>query len=358
MRKLFAVLLLLSFLLCSCNAEEEKEPVLNPPLQEEPAPEELPQTEAETDYAWESLVSEIKKKGFFERDLEKLESEGYKREELKEMSAYKVAVRIRMSQGGLEKRTIDRGLYVLADEESYNDKKLVISGTSGTKNAEIIENFIKNVEKNEASIAFGIMVGYTMPYYFELTFEPDGYINLVQIYENGFCTAEFYEIYDTETFWCFAGDDGEFSVPKMRLYWEEKPRLSDDEAKKLSVTPKKAVETAQKIMLSGDGKATKEPEENKKRLFGSYCGILKKDYSEFASDWFKDAVPNYEGTFEIDGKPYHLVCFYNGDTVPENFIGYSYYVSAENADVVFTVSMVNGELLPLAFLPTPKLVLE
>lgn len=357
MKKLFAVLLLFSLLLCSCNAEEPGEPVQKEE-QNEPVSEPIPQEEPKTDHVWESLVSEIEKKGFSEADLEKLESEGYKREELKEMSAEKATVRIRMSQGGLEKRTVDRGLYVLADEESYNDKKLVISGTSGTKNAEIIENFIENVEKNEASIAFGIMVGYTMPYYFELTFEPDGYINLVQIYENGFCTAEFSEIYDTETFWCFAGDEGEFSVPKMRLYWEEKPQLSGDEAKKLSVTPEKAVETARKIMLSGDGKAIKEPEENGKRIFGSYCEILEKDYSEFACDWFKDAVPNYEGTFEIDGKPYHLIYFYSGEIVPENFFGYCYYVSAENTEVVFTVSMVNGELRPIAFLPTPNLVLK
>lgn len=366
MKKLFAFLFFLSLLPCGCNAEEPGEPVSEPTQKEEqselvsePLPQEEPEDEmSEKDYIWENLVAEIEEKGFSEADLEKLESEGYKREELKEMSPDKVALHIEMSRDGVGKETVDLALSLISDEDSYNSKKLVISGTSGTKNGGIIEKFIENVEKNEVAAAYGIMAGYTMPYYFELTFEPDGFINLVQIYKNGFCTAEFSEIYDTETFWCFSGEDGEFSVPKMKLYWEEKPQFSEEAAAAFFITPEKAIETAQKIMLSGDGKAIAETEENSKRLFGSYCEILEKDYSESASDYFKELVPNYEGTFDIDGKPYHLVCFYNGDTVPENFIGYSYYVSAENAEIIFTVSMVNGELHPIAFLPKPLLVLK
>ena len=52
-------------------------------------------------------------------------------------------------------------------------KELVISGNIGTEQIEFVENFVASVEKNVAAKFCGMMYGYTMPYYFELSFEPD-----------------------------------------------------------------------------------------------------------------------------------------------------------------------------------------
>ncbi|MBQ6579714.1 MAG: hypothetical protein IIX33_02670, partial [Oscillospiraceae bacterium] len=60
-------------------------------------------------------------------------------------------------------------------------KELVISGNSGTDRIELIDSFVASVEKNEAAEVCGMMYGYTMPYYFELSFEPGGMIKHTQI---------------------------------------------------------------------------------------------------------------------------------------------------------------------------------
>ena len=60
-------------------------------------------------------------------------------------------------------------------------KELVISGNSGTDRIELIDNFVASVEKNEAAEVCGMMYGHTMPYYFELSFEPGGMIKHTQI---------------------------------------------------------------------------------------------------------------------------------------------------------------------------------
>lgn len=350
MKKLILFALIFSVLFTGCKNETPPEV---PP--ENPLPE---ISEEETDRDWENLVSEVEKKGFSKKDLEKLEKEGYGREELKEMSPDLIAMRIKMSKEGIKKEKVDFALEILNDPESYNNKKLVISGTSGTKNGDIIETFIESVEKNEGACVYGIMAGYTMPYYFELSFESGGFINIIQIYEGGFRTAEVSRIYDTETFWCFSGKEDSFSVTKTDLTPDEKPQLSEEEAKKLPITAEEAIERARKIMLSGEGEAIINPEEKSKELYGSYCGIVTEDYSAYADDYFKGLLANYEGTFRIGEKPFHLVYFYNEEVLPENFVGYCYYVSAENPDIVFSVSMVNGELLPIAFFPEPRVVLD
>ena len=79
----------------------------------------------------------------------------------------------------ISKEKIDFAESILNDPESYNNEKLVISGNNGTKNIELLEDFVSAVERNESAVVYGIMYGYTVPYYFELSYEPDGAVETV-----------------------------------------------------------------------------------------------------------------------------------------------------------------------------------
>ena len=238
-----------------------------------------------------------------------------------------------------------------------DDKKLVLSGSSGTKRIELIENFIASVEKNEAARVFGIMQGYTMPYYFELTYEPDGVIELYQYSFHGSFSGEIIRVYDTEYFYLFSGRKGtSFSVVKTTLFYDEKPECSEEEISKMSVTPEEAKEEARKILLAGNGYGNYLSEINAEKAIGSYGSVIPDDYSDKAEEYYISHVPKYEGTFLIDGKPHHLVRFHEkGD---DTNIGFSYYVSAEDKNKVFSVSEVDGSLRPIAYMPEPRIIFK
>ena len=102
-------------------------------------------------------------------------------------------------------------------------KELVISGNSGTDRIELIDSFVASVEKNEAAEVCGMMYGYTMPYYFELSFEPGGMIKHTQISKAlGNRIQEFSDIYEYEKFFCFTNEEGEkFSLLTEDRYERE-----------------------------------------------------------------------------------------------------------------------------------------
>ena len=235
-------------------------------------------------------------------------------------------------------------------------KELVISGNIGTEKIEFVENFVASVEKNEAAKVCGMMYGYTMPYYFELSFEPDGMIKFTETSKHlSPRSTEFSHIYEYENFYCFANEEGEkFSLLRKDLYDREQLEFSpEQDVPKMPVTLEKAKEKARKTMLSVNGYAelTKNRE---KGLYGSYGSVLTEDCSEYADEYYLNLEPKCEGIFDISGKPYYLIYFYEG----ENFVGEGYYICAEESEVVFGVSMVDGNLMPIAYPAKPKIVLN
>ena len=259
-------------------------------------------------------------------------------------------------QYGISKEKIDFAESILNDPESYNNKKLVISGNNGTKNIELLEDFISAVERNEAATVFGIYSGHTFPYYFELSYEPDGVIKTIQYSPHRVFTGEYVKVYDTEAFYGFLGRGGKttFSFPKMQLFWDEKPQYSEEEVLNMPVTPEKAKEESRKILLSANGHSVYLSEIGAEKALGSYGVIIPDDYSDKAEEYYKNIEPKYEGTFEINGKPYHLISYYEGEV----FIGIHHYVNAEEKGPVFTVSMVDGGLTPIEYIPEPRIMLK
>ena len=211
-------------------------------------------------------------------------------------------------------------------------KELVISGNSGTDRIELIDSFVASVEKNEAAEVCGMMYGHTMPYYFELSFEPDGIIKHTQISKAlGSRTQEFSKIYEYENFFCFTNEDGEkFSLLKEDLYEREELKFSpEQDVPGMPVTLSEAKEKAKKTMLSGTGYAelTKDKETV---LYGSYGNVLTEDYSEYADEYYVNLEPICKGVYDINGKAYYLISFYSED----EDTGLTYFVCAEESDVV------------------------
>ena len=213
-------------------------------------------------------------------------------------------------------------------------KELVISGNSGTDRIELIDSFVASVEKNEAAEVCGMMYGYTMPYYFELSFEPGGMIKHTQISKAlGNRIQEFSDIYEYEKFFCFTNEDGEkFSLLREDIYEREELKFSpEQDVPGMPVTLSEAKEKAKRTMLSGT-----------------------EDYSEYADEYYINLEPKCEGIFDVAGKPHYLIYFYEG----ENFVGEGYYVCADESEVVFGVSMVDGNLVPIAYPAKPRVSLK
>ena len=211
-------------------------------------------------------------------------------------------------------------------------KELVISGNSGTDRIELIDSFVASVEKNESAEVCGMMYGHTMPYYFELS-----------------------NIYEYENFCCFTNEDGEkFSLLREDLYEREELKFSpEQDVPGMPVTLSGAKEKAKKTMLSGTGYAelTKDKETV---LYGSYGNVLTEDYSEYADEYYINLEPICKGIYDINGKAYYLISFYSGD----EDTGITYFVCAEESDVVFSVSQVNGNLVPIAYPAKPRVSLK
>lgn len=235
-------------------------------------------------------------------------------------------------------------------------KELVISGNSGTDRIELIDSFVASVEKNEAAEVCGMMYGYTMPYYFELSFEPGGMIEHTQISKAlGSRTQEFSKIYEYENFFCFTNEDGEnFSLLREDLYEREELKFSpEQDIPGMPVTLSEAKEKAKKTMLSGTGYAELTKDEETV-LYGSYGNVLTEDYSEYADEYYVNLEPICKGIYDINGKAYYLISFYSGDEDTD----ITYFVCAEESDVVFSVNQVNGNLVPIAYPAKPRVSLK
>lgn len=316
MKKLLTILLVLSILFCGCDAEKPKE-------QKEPVPG-ISNTE----------------------ELESIPEETSKTEPEEEITQNEENDELAYIREFLEDLGIDK-----------NAEELVISGTGGTKHIELVENFVASVEKNEAATVMGVMYGYTMPYYFELSYEPGGVIELFQYSLNGSFSGEIIRVYDTDSFYFFAGRRGiGFSILKHTLFYDEKHECSKEEISNMPVTPEQAKEAARKILLVGNGYSNYLSEINAEKPIGSYGSVIPDDYSDKAEEYYISLVPKYEGTFMIDGKPHHLIRFHESGN--DTDIGFYYYVFAEDKNTVFSVSEVDGSLRPISYIPEPRMIFK
>ena len=348
----FAVVLILLFAGCSKKPEgivpENPEPEISGSSAEETS-------KTETDPEWENFIAEMAKYGYKREEIESLAEYGFTMEEITAMDWVDVVRNLSMIEYGLDREKVEFGLGILETEIASGNKKLVYSGGSGTENIGLAEDFVSAIKKNEAAIVLGIMIGFTSPFYFELSFEPGGAIKCLRISEHLVSKSEFSEIYDNEAFISFVNENGEsFSLPKIELWPGEQLKYSaNQDVPGASVTLDAAKKEARKLMLSANGYA-RFPENESKKLFGSYGTILREDYSEYADVYFEKLKPECEGIFDIAGKPYYLIYFYDGET----FVGDAYYICAEKTNVAFGVSMVDGRLMPIEYFPDPKISIK
>ena len=345
MKKLvfLAVVFIFAFAGCSQKPEEV--------VPENPNPEEIRTEIPETDYIWENFIEEMAKHGYTREEIESLAEYGFTAEEITAMDWIDVVRGLGMVEYGFEKEEVESALEILENGTAKDDETFVLSGDN-TDRFELIEDFVSKVKRNESAFVHGTMAGNPLYFYFELSFEPGEAIKYREISEFRVFKTEFAEIYDNEAFTSFVNEEGEsFSLPKIELWPGEQLKYSkNQDVPGMPVTLDAAKKEARKIMLSANGYA-RFPGNEGKKLFGSYCAVLTEDYSEYADLYFEKLKPECEGIFDIAGKPYYLIYFYDGET----FVGEGYYICAEKSNVAFGVSMVDGRLMPIEYFPEPKI---
>ncbi len=330
MRKVLAAILAVLLLFAGCMSETPEEIPAEIP-EKEPAVS-VPE-EAKTDYEWEKFIKEMEKHGYSKEDIESLEAYGYTCDEITAMTWVDVVRGLGMIRFGFEREEVESALEILRNGTAKDDETFVLSGDE-TIRYELIEEFISAVEKNEEAFVHGIMTGHTMPYYFELSYEPGGMIEYSMISEHLVSKSEFSEIYDTEAFYSFRNEEKTFSVPKVELWPGEQLKFSPLlDVPDMPVTLNDAKKIATEVMFKS---------------------CLANDEYEFTEEYLNSLEPKCEGVFDVAGKPHYLIYFYEG----ENFVGEGYYVCADESEIVFGVSMADGRLMPVAPNSKPRIVLE
>ena len=366
MKKLiFLVVLVLLFSACSKEPPAEvvpevSEPEISESIPEEETPEqpkeeppEKIQTEvSEEDYIWENFLEKMAQNGYAREEIESLKTLGFTRDEIVAMTWVDVVRGLGMIEFGFGREEVESALEILKNEDLI-DETFVLVGDN-TVRYELVEKFISAVEKGESAFVHGTAVGEPLYYYFELSYEPGGMIEYSMISEHRVSKAEFSEIYDTEAFCSFRNEEKVFSFPKVELWPGEKLKFSPlFDVPGMPVTLYDAKEIARETMLSFYGHS-KVYEKDVWKFFDSKGITLLKDCSEFADEHFKNLEPKCEGVFDVAGKPHYLIYFYEGEV----FVGEGYYVCADESEVVFGVSMVDGRLMPFATDAEPRIVLE
>ncbi|MBR6656805.1 MAG: hypothetical protein IKL18_01375 [Oscillospiraceae bacterium] len=371
MKKLVILALVLALLVSGCGKEPEEivpevpevsdvpeisesessEPALEEEPKEEP-PEKIQTEISEEDYAWEKFIEQMAKHSYTREEIESLETLGFSREEITAMTWVDVARGLGMVRFGFEREEVESALEILKNPDLM-DESFVAVGDITTR-IELIDEFVAAVEKGEAAFVHGTAVGEPLYLYFELSYEPGGMIEYTMISEHRVAKEEFSEVYDTEAFYSFRNGEKAFSLPKVELWPGEQLKFSPRfDVPDMPVTLYDAKKIAREAMLSFYGHS-KVYEKDVWKFFDSKGITLLKDCSEFADEYFKNLEPVCEGIFDVAGKPHYLIYFYEG----ENFVGEGYYVCADESEVVFGVSMVDGRLMPIAPDSKPRIVLE
>ena len=349
MKKILIFILVFAFLLSGCGKEPEEivpevpeisevsESESSKPLPEEEPKEEPPekiQTEIpETDYVWENFIEQMAKNGYTREEIESLETLGFSREEITAMTWVDVVRGLGMVQFGFEREEVESALEILKNPDLM-DETFVAVGDSTTR-IELIEEFVSTVEKGKAAFVHGTAVSEPLYLYFELSYEPGGMIEYTMISEHMVKRQKFTEIYLNEAFSEFKNKDGEsFIVSKIDKYPGEQLKYSPEkDVPGMPVTLAKAKEKATEIMFKS---------------------CLANDEYDYTEEYLETLEPICEGIFDIAGKPYYCIGFYENG----NHMGVTYYICAKESKVVFESSMVDGGLIPFEYPAEPKIVLE
>ena len=251
---------------------------------------------------------------------------------------------------GITEETIERAKYFFADPSlAKNDAKIVYAGNSGTDRIGIIEDFLSTVKQNEGAIAFGLMAGNTTWHYFEINYVKDSGMELVLIINSASMepmVLNITKVYDAKHFYLFEDENGNsFSILKGNSYTKQ-PMIGYNAGKDLSgaaVTAKAAAEAAVEITKQLEGKNEYKSENAVQGKEYGYGSIIENDYSGcFKFEGKLEA--KVESAFIVMGEAYYCVNVYR-DGVD---CGEVYYVAAEDPHDIFMVSMVNGNLIPVA----------
>ncbi len=372
MKKLLIFALIFALLFSGCLKEPEEivpeipegeisESVPEEPeekLQEEtskPVSESVPEEEPKTEDEWEKFLREMKESGISENDIGILENAGFDKEKLKTMSTTEMHRRIAIIKYGVSEEKIAYAEKLIENsEEVGSDENFVFREEDRKIRIEPIEKFIEAVEKNESYSVFGILAGNTEPFYFELSFEPEKPIKFTRISKHLVAAAEFSIVYDNENFYHFTNNEGvSFSLIKTKRFHDGELKFSANlDVPGMPVTLEMAKEKATEIQLCSDGYSNVSGNFYQKN-YGSNGKVFSEDHSEFADEYCKNLVPECDGIFDIDGKPYYRIIFCENGV----HTGGTYYICAENSELVFGSSEVDGSLIALAFLQSPRIIL-
>lgn len=328
MKKFLIFTLVFVLLLSGCGKEPEE---IIPEVPEVP---EIPEGEiSESDYAWENFIEQMAKNGYTREEIESLETLGFSREEITAMTWVDVVRGLGMVQFGFGREEVESALEILKNEDLMDET--FVGVFDKTEHFELLEDFIFAVENNESAFVHGIKYGSTMPFYFELLYEPGGVIEYSMISERMVKRQKFTEIYLNEAFFEFKNKDGEsFIVSKIDKYPGAQLKYSPEkDVPGMPVTLAKAKEKATEIMFKS---------------------CLANDEYEYTEEYLETLEPICEGIFDIAGKPYYRIGFYENG----NHMGVTYYICAEESKVVFESSMVDGGLIPFEYPAEPKIVLK
>lgn len=355
MKKFFAFIMLAVFLivLSGCDDTEVEKP--EAPVAEVVPPENLPEDNSE----WKNFINEISKDEITPEEIENLLSFGYEREELLKMEDWKIKRAVTAAKFGIDKNKI-----ALADELTENpeiaenDEQFMLCGLYRTLRGEYAGDFIEAVKNEKAFSIAGIMVGYTMPYFFEISYEPDSGIEIINIWRDMVRFAKITEIYETKSFYYFtAGDGNDFYIMKEGI---GDRTMNEDYVPKtdipgMPVTAAEAEKAAEKFMAISLVNQDENIEAGAMRLFGSWGTAVKEEYYEEGITLMgEDYEAKAEGSCTVGEETcYEVRVYYQGMD-----IGYVYLIGAENAKTAYSVSMVNGETVPLEYIEEPVVYVE
>lgn len=373
MKKLFVFALVFVLLLSGCGKEPEKivpdVPEISQGEISESVPEEEPKEETSESASgsvseeepkiedeWEKFLREMNENGISENDIGVLENAGFEREELIVMSTTETHRQLAIIKYGISKEKISYAEKLIENsEEASLDENFVSHGEDGKIKTEPVEKLIEAIEKNESYSIFGILAGNTEPFYFELSFEPGKLIKFTRISKHLVTAAEFSAVYDNENFYHFTNNEEvSFSLIKTNRFHNGELKFSANlDVPGMPVTLEMAKEKATEIQLCSDG-YTKVFGNLYQKNYGSNGKVFSEDYSEFADDYSKNLVPECDGVFDIEGKPYYRIIFCENGI----HVGGTYYICAENSELVFAGSEVDGSLIALAISQNPRVLIE
>lgn len=250
---------------------------------------------------------------------------------------------------------------ILTGEQSIaDDPQFAQTGMDGTKNLQLVDQFVASVEAKQPAYIKGHMLTNPIPLLYELNYRAGGNLTLtIHRKINGEPEANTYSIshiYDAKGFYQFVDNENiRFSIPKQSLLDNtiDEGYQPDTDMAGVAVTAAQARERITEIRAL-EHSYNSYLEANKLAKNNYQYGILiPADFDTIEPDIPKlTAVA--DGAAVIFGKPYYCVSFYQDDL----FMGESYYIDAIDMTSVFCVSMVGGELIPIACQDARQIVVE